>query len=307
MFHSSLRYFYEVVRLGGIRKASEALRVAPSSISRQISILEREMGTKLLERSVRGVQLTHAGELVARYAQTVILDHDTLRADLDDLRGSCHALIRISVLESLISEAPLQTIRDFRLRFPDVKFQLEELPAPRISEAVRSGMSDIGATFNLEPDPELKTIAEMPESLVLAIPNNHPFARRTSVTITDIAELPLAVHESQHGVRIMLDRAFRTHDLILSPVFSSNSLGALRDFVRQGLGAAILTRCGTLHAEKLGQLRCIPIEEPTLSNGRVALIVLRKRRLPRVHRLFVQEFAENLKAAMQDPSPRRKS
>ena len=83
MFPDPFRSFFEAVRCGSIRQASESLRKAPSSISRHIAILERQMGAPLLDRSAEGVKLTEAGRRVADYARMVLLDFDSLRSDLD--------------------------------------------------------------------------------------------------------------------------------------------------------------------------------------------------------------------------------
>src|ERR1700757_3505003 len=98
MFPGALRFFYEVSQTGSIRKASESLGVAPSSVSRQIAVLERQLGTRLFARSSEGVELTHAGKMVADFARVVLLDYDALRADLDDLRGVRRALVRVVVV-----------------------------------------------------------------------------------------------------------------------------------------------------------------------------------------------------------------
>ena len=73
MFSGSLRAFDETVRAGSIRKASEILGVAPSSVSRHIAMLEREIGTALFDRRSRGVVLTFAGRMVADYARSVLV------------------------------------------------------------------------------------------------------------------------------------------------------------------------------------------------------------------------------------------
>jgi DNA-binding transcriptional LysR family regulator len=72
MFPGPLRAFHEAVQAGSIRKASEKLGLAPSSVSRQIAILEHLMGTALFNRSLGGVELTHAGALVAEYAKATV-------------------------------------------------------------------------------------------------------------------------------------------------------------------------------------------------------------------------------------------
>src|SRR6202044_3357734 len=122
MFPGPLRAFHEAVQAGSIRKASERLGLAPSSVSRQIAVLEALMGTSLFNRSLGGVVLTHAGALVAEYAQSAVMDFDTLRLDLDDLKGS-RGLIRVAMVESIASDGPVKAASAFRKTFKGVAFE----------------------------------------------------------------------------------------------------------------------------------------------------------------------------------------
>ena len=93
------RYFHEVARLGSIRRASELLNVSPSSISRQMLVLERQFGTVLLIRSAQGVEQTHAGKMVETFIRTMLLDYETLRADIESgLAGNAAPLRRSAAL-----------------------------------------------------------------------------------------------------------------------------------------------------------------------------------------------------------------
>src|SRR4051812_28887477 len=101
MFNGSVRAFDEVARLKSIRKASEALGVAPSSVSRHVAILEHQMGTALFDRRTNGVELTHAGSLIADYVRRILLEYDGLRADLNEIHGTERQLIRLAAVESI--------------------------------------------------------------------------------------------------------------------------------------------------------------------------------------------------------------
>jgi DNA-binding transcriptional LysR family regulator len=84
---TALRYFHETARLGSIRKAAEALSVTPSAISRQIANLEHDLRAPLFERSVHGMRLTAAGDLLARQTHRTFLDLDRVRSSVDVLRA----------------------------------------------------------------------------------------------------------------------------------------------------------------------------------------------------------------------------
>lgn len=299
MVFNSLRSFHEVARTGSIRKASEALNLAPSSVSRQILILERQIGAALLDRSTTGATLTAAGKLVAHYARTVILDYDTLRTDIEELKGTGRAIIHIAAVESLILEAPLAAIEIFRARFPDVQFRLRMLTASEVAQEVRAGACDIGITINQLPDPTLKTILQLEEPLVLAVRRDHHLAQRASVTLPELADEPLALHETAHAVRQLFDEATRAKGFLIAPVLSSSSLEALRGFVRAGLGGAILTRSGVTQ-DSSGDIVAVPFDETSLTCGCIVLLTRAGRRLSRNLRLFVAELSDALQQGRGD-------
>jgi DNA-binding transcriptional LysR family regulator len=146
LFPGSLRAFYEAVRAGSIRAASDNLSLAPSTVSRQIQLLEHQIGAQLFDRSAAGVVPNYAGKLVAEYARTVLLDYDSLRADINDLKGVRRGFIRIAAVESTISERAVVAIVNFRSKFDGVSFQLRMLPArsricrtPKLGSGMASG------------------------------------------------------------------------------------------------------------------------------------------------------------------------
>jgi DNA-binding transcriptional LysR family regulator len=284
MFYTVLRAFDETVRAGSIRKASESLGVAPSSVSRSIGVLEREMGTRLLARSAGGAAPTHAGRLVADYARAVLLDYDSLRADLDDMRGTQRRLLRLVLVESVASYGPIGAIAKFLERYRAVSFNLRLMPAPRVIEAVKQDQCDIGVAFCAEPMPELSVLARVPEPIVLAVPVTHGLSG--TVDLRAVAGLSLAVPDTDFGVRRILDRACARAGVQISPVLTSNVFETLRDFVRAGSGAAILPLRAVARQARAGELKVVVLAEPPFRDATIDVVVLRKRRLPRIVKAF---------------------
>jgi DNA-binding transcriptional LysR family regulator len=284
MFNTALRAFDETARAGSIRKASEALGVAPSSVSRNIAVLEHEMGTRLLARSTGGVTLTHAGRLVADYARAVLLDYDSLRADLDDMRGTQRRLLRLVLVESVASSGPIAAIAKFVEKYRTISFDVQLLPAPGVIEAVKQDRCDIGVAFCTEPAPELSILARIPEPVMLVVPTASALAG--PVDLRMLAGLRLAVPDTGFGVRRIFDRTCAHAGVQIAPVLSSNVFETLRDFVRCGAGAAILPMRAVARQARAGEMRAITLADAAFRDTTLDIIVLRKRRLPRVVRAF---------------------
>lgn len=295
MFPGPIRAFHETVQAGSIRKASEKLGLAPSSVSRQIAVLEHMMGTALFSRSLGGVELTHAGALVADYAKSTVLDFDTLRIDLDDLKGS-RGLIRVAMVESVVSSGPVKVATEFRKDFDAVSFEFRVMPARQVLEAVQEKQCEIGITFCADPGSDIVREARIAEPLLLVVAEHHPLASTASVTLDQLAGLPLALPDRDFAVRRLIERAMQSSGLDLTPVLSSNSFEVLRSFAASGSGAAVLPRRAVMpHASGLG-LVGIPIDNEDVGHATLDLIRLKQWRLPRVARLYLDQLRRTLEA-----------
>ncbi|MFN7724069.1 MAG: LysR family transcriptional regulator [Rubrivivax sp.] len=295
-FPGGLRVFYEAVQAGSIRAAGDKLNLAASSVSRQIQLLEHQLGAQLLDRSAAGVQATDAGRRVAEFAKTVLLDYDSLCADISERRGARTGFIRIAAVESTVAEPVVSTLTRFRQQAPGVAFQLRMLPAPEVVEAVKRGEADLGVTFCAPPDTQLSVLARFPEPVVLAVAPSHPWALRARgapaapVALQALPGVALALPEASFGVRRLLDAALQAADVSLRPALVSDSFEALRAFARQGAGAAVLPRQAMAAEQRAGLLTELRLATPALNSSTADVVVLRARRPARLLKRFVDEL-----------------
>jgi len=294
MFPSELRAFHAVAQAGSIRKAGESLGIAPSSVSRKVALLEYHIGTALIDRTSGGVKLTHAGTLVAEYARSVILDYDSLRADLNDWRGSRRKLIRVEAVESIVSGGLIDAVAAFRVKYDAVSFRLMVVPAPQVVEDVRRGDCELGVTFCCAPQPDIVKVASIPEPIMLVVPNGHALAAAKTVTLKDLEGRALALPDVTFGVRRIFDRAVQETGLAatLIPALSSNMFEALREFVRCGAGMAILPYRAVLRESAQNSMKAIPIEHPALSETTIDVITLRKHHPARIVTHFIDQLVQ---------------
>jgi len=296
MFHGSLRAFDETVRAGSIRKASEALGVAPSSVSRHIAILEGQMGTALFDRRPDGVELTHSGALVAEFVRKLLVDYDSLRTDLDDVRGVQRRLVRLAAVESIAATSPMSAVHKFNRRYPAVSFNIRLMPSPAVAQAVRDGICEIGLAYCVPPDPDIVPLARIPEPVMLAVRSDHPLAGCRGLRLEQIPGISLALPDLDFGVRQIIDAAAANLGVRLEPILTSNDFEVLRSFVRAGEGAALLPMRAIARGGEGGKLIAIPVAEPSFTNATIDLIVLRNRRLPRLLQAFVEALSKELSA-----------
>jgi DNA-binding transcriptional LysR family regulator len=280
MAHAPTRYFMEVVRSGSIRVASARLNVVPSALSRQIQNLEDELGVPLFDRQPRGMALTAAGEVYARYAQSVTLESERMRADLEELRGLRRGVIRIATVEGVVADSITSVIAKFRARHPGIRFNLVTLGTDHVVAAVRDNRVDVGVSFHAQPDAAVRFVRRFRDPLMaLAHPDNK-LAGRRKVALTEILSLPVAVPESGFGIRRLIDEQCRRLGKSLVPALETNSIEALRGFARSGAGLTLLPGMSFQREIRQGEIVSIPISDRALNQCSIDLGVLAGRYLP---------------------------
>jgi DNA-binding transcriptional LysR family regulator len=222
--------------------------------------------------------------MVAEYARSVVLDYDSLRADLNDARGSRHKLVRLETVESIV--------------FDTISFRISVVPAPQVVADVQRGDCDVGLTFGQPAQPDLATFARIPEPIILVVPNDHPLARIGKAALHDLKGIPLALADVTFGVRRIFNRTIQEAGLTneIDVAMSSNSFEALRDFVRCNAGGAVLPYRAMLRESSHKWLKAVSINHPSLSETTIDIIALRKHRPPRVVTSFVDLLKRTLVA-----------
>lgn len=282
-----IRYFLEVAHCGSIREASERLNVAASALSRQIRNIEQELAVQLFERNARGMLLTPAGEIYARYARGMALERERVRAEIDELRGLRRGLVKIHSVEGAIADAITEAVARFRQTHPGVRFRLTAASTDDVITAVREGIADIGVSFNAQPDPAVHFVSRINDPVVAIVAAAHDLAACREISFLDLIGHPIAIPETGFGIRRLIDDACRQLGISLTPVLETNSIDALRGFARSGTGIAILPPTSCRHAIKAGSVKPIRFIDALLQSATMDLSVLAGRSLPAATAAFM--------------------
>lgn len=280
-FHDNrLRYLAEAIRGGTMRAASENLNVAPSSISRQIAQLEDELGVPLIERNRSPLKLTEAGELALTYFREFTTHQEAFISQVRDLKGLRGGTVRLAVGEALIGDLLLDVLQRFMSMYPDIRIEMATAGTADVVGMVLEDEAHMGMVFQPEPDAKIRVRASSDQPLKVVVKPGHPLARRESVKLSDLASERLALPEKSFRIRQMLSAAESDEHIFLSPVFVSNSLLALKEFARSGLGTTILPSIAAHTEITAGTLAAIPIENPSLMHTSASVITRLGRQLP---------------------------
>ena len=187
-----LKYFLTVADEGNITRAADILHVTQPTLSRQLMELEDEMGTSLLIRGKRSVTLTEEGFLFRQQAETSVELADKLEHTFTDKKDIVCGTIRIGATEAVGGRTLAACMKEFRAKYPDVKFDLYNGMADSIKEMIEHGLIDLGLV--MEPIDTAKfEYVRLPqkETWGILIRQDHELAEKETITLEDIKKYPL--------------------------------------------------------------------------------------------------------------------
>ena len=221
-----LRYFIAVAEERSFSRAGERLHISQPPLSTQIMALERELGTRLFDRTNRGVSLTAAGSVFYEEMRAVLvrLEHGKTRARQ---AGQGHAGTLSIGFVSIADYGILPpALKEFRTRFPTVEVHLHELTTDLQIREMRAGRLDLGIALGPLQEPDLVFEPLLQEELVLATPTGHRVTKPKGAV-----DLPAFCKEN--FIVPPRDVAPGLYDLIISRCFSSGFVPRITQHARQ--------------------------------------------------------------------------
>lgn len=275
----ALRYFNEVARLGSIRKAADRLHVAPSAVSRQIALLEAELGTELFKRFKTGVRLMPAGEVLARQSHRIFRDLERARSGIDDLMGLRRGTISLWVIEGFVTGLLPGILSDFNQRYPNISFRVYTDSTDRIVEALLEDEADIGITFNAVSRPEIEVVAEFKEGISCLVAPSHRYAGRESLSLAELCTEQLALPVQSFGLRQVFDKVVASRGYDPRVLVTTNSLELTKTLAATGNAIAFMPALTVVRELAAGSLLAIPISDREFRTSRSSVSIHRDRPL----------------------------
>jgi len=263
-----LHYFIAIATEGTFTKASAKLRVAQPALSRQIALLEDELGTTLLIRHRRGVGLTDAGAALLDRAKPVLLSLDRIKSEIRDYSTEPTGALRIGCTPTLTSRLVVQPARRILDRFPNVGIQIQESVSHQLCRAVLSDELDAAIVSENLAESFLSAEVLFEEQLWLFGSLNRK-ATGTRITLQQVARLPLILARSPQTTRRMLDGVLAAGKLELNVVAESDSIQATREFIIAGVGYTIAPYSALIAEVERGIMSGQPIQKYSIRRSLV--------------------------------------
>jgi len=299
MLHSRAAiYFDEVARLGSIRRASEALHIAPSAIDRQILQLEQHLGNPLFERLPRGLRLTAAGELLVEAVRRWRREYDRVQSHIDDLQGLRRGKVSIAMVEGA-ADFIASCLRAFHVKYGAIEHFIRVAGAREIADLVTSGEVDMGIVFNPPTSAALRVERTLLYQLGLMVTPDHALAGRERISISE-CDYPIVGPDESISLRAIINEVW--HKAVGHPVrlsMTTNSMSMLKTLVLNGIGVGLVTEMDIYAETRAGSLVFVPLQE-SVPMSVLAVITASGRTLSVPASLLVQQLVS---AMMQEEVP----
>jgi LysR family transcriptional regulator, putative pyruvate carboxylase regulator len=237
---NKLRGFYAVVRHGGFTSAARRLHLTQPSVSLQVKLLEREIGSQLLDRNSRKVVLTRDGAALFELAGRLFETEEEIEARFQDRNALSRAHLVIATSQSVAAHILPPRLEVFADRHPGAEITILNMRTGEIIGGVEEGSIDLGAILIDPRRPNLVTRPVLPYEMVLIAPRDHPLSRRRRVELADIVRYPFISYTHDAETRQLIDRPFRDAKLKTSIKMALGSTDLIIKYVSLGYGIAII-------------------------------------------------------------------
>jgi DNA-binding transcriptional LysR family regulator len=237
---NQLRTFVEVATAGSVIEAARALAVSPPAVSAAVGAIERELGVQLVERAGRGLVITPAGEVFARYAGQVLALLDTAKAATAEALDPERGQLRLAAVTTAGEHVVPRFLASFRARHPEAGITLEVGNRDLVWDALEKHQADLAVGGRPPGGGRFVTLATRPNVLVLvAAGKGKPAVRE--VAVETVARSVVLLREEGSGTRGTTEELL--DEMGIDPrTLTLGSNGAIRESVQVGLGITLISR-----------------------------------------------------------------
>ena len=239
-----LKYLLAIVDNGlNITAAAERLYTSQPGVSKQLKLLEEELGLQLFTRKGKSLGgITAAGEQVIERARLIMQEVENIRSLASDYYHEEQGTLSIATTHTQARYVLPEVIREFRQRYPKVNLNLHQGTSEQIADMVTANEIDFAiATGSRELFAELLLVPSYHWDRKVIVPNNHALTELDrKLTLHDLAEHPLVTYVFSFGGQSSLKRAFEDEGLEPDVVFTARDADVIKTYVRMGLGVGIV-------------------------------------------------------------------
>ncbi len=259
-----LRSFVHVVETGSLSRAAQRLRLSQPALTRQMRLLEEEMGLPLLVRTGRGMRPTDAGLELERRARRLLGEFEALNADMRARVAEISGTVRMAFAPSIGAALGGAVLERFLAVHPAVRVEAVTVLSAVARDALLRGRLDLAVIFPEVAEPSLRVEPLWSDSLAFVAPNRDPWRGRMDISFAEAMDEPLILPSAEHGLRDAVEREARARGCTVTVPVEIASMNLQLDLVARGMGCSVFPRAACRLGAAAGVLRVLPFSDAVI-------------------------------------------
>lgn len=260
---AQLKTLIHVAELGSLSRAADRLQIAQPALSRQIKLLEKELGTYLFVRHGRGMMITEAGREVLEHAVHIMVEMDKIRSTASSTGSTFKGTVMIGTTPTVSEIAAMPLVRRIRESHPALGVRLLSAFSGHLLDWIQRGELDVAVSCNPPPLKSLRIIPIFMEDLLLVGAAKAGLSAKRPVEFRGLANQSLVLPSRGHGLRRIAEECAQRAGIELDVSIEADSFGTMLDLVRNGFGSTILPLAPIYEEVKSGSLTSAQLVDPT--------------------------------------------
>ncbi len=235
-----LDMFRAVAEESSFTRAAERLHVSQSAISRQVKLLEEELGGPLLHRGARRVSLTHPGELLLRMTHRVQRDIEEVVSQIGETRDLQRGTLSLAGGMTVCMYILPRLLKKYRSLYKHIDLKVASGSAEEISRMIRNHEVDLALMTLPVVANDLEVLPALKEEMVVVAAPGHPLLRQRTVEPARVGKYPLIVYEPGSNTRKVIDQFFLEERIPMDVAMETENVEIIKSMVAAGLGITII-------------------------------------------------------------------
>jgi LysR family transcriptional regulator, nitrogen assimilation regulatory protein len=294
-----LKAFLTVAETRHVTRAAEILHLVQPAVSRQLKLLEEDIGKPLFERERQGMVLTEAGKSLIGYARRAMLELDRARVEISGAETGVSGLVTLGLLPSTIDALSSSLVSAIASTYPGIRIRIAMGYAGTLMRWLESGEVDAALLYGSEISTDIQTKPLIEEALWVIGPKNAKLRRNKPVSLASLANKDLILPNAPHGIRTLVEHACAVSNIQLKICVETNALSVQRSLVLGGHGLTILPPIAVADDLRSQELTGAPLTDPGITRT-IVLALPSNRPTPQHVKCAVDLLNQAAKQAVND-------
>ena len=264
MDFKQLRAFMTVADTGNVTRAAELLNLVQPAVSRQLRLLEEDLGIELFQRERHGMVLTAAGNALLVHARRAMLELDRGRAEIGST-GRIAGIVTVGLLPSTSDMLASPLVHAVARTYPGIRLRIAMGYAGTLQQWLEVGEIDAAILYGVEQAPQIQGTPLLEEPLWVVGPTSSKYRRQRPVSLASLVGRPLILPSGPRGIRTLVDHACAVSKVTLSIAAETNAMSIQKSLVLGGHGLTILPPIAFARELANHQVSAAPLKDPTIS------------------------------------------